>query len=129
MSGESLLVKNAEEEVCILKVIQDINSQKTFENWLQNLNDFNERILATIDDIVIVVDSKMSIIKSNKAFSEMFTGRENDTYSDIKKLFDKHIHVLNKIESTINTGIGFIEKELEIETKGCLLYTSPSPRD
>lgn len=118
VSGESILVKGDNGDVSVLKVLQDINSQKTFEHWLQNLNEFNERILATIDDIVIVVDSDLNLIKSNKAFTDFFDGiktKGSPGMYDLLQLFEKH-DVAKKIKSTIQTGVGFIEKELEVET-------------
>jgi PAS domain S-box-containing protein len=118
VSGESILVKGNDGAVCILKVIQDINSQKTFENWLRESNEFNDRILATIDDVVIVVDGDLNLIKSNKAFTDLFDGSESNASPgvyDLLQLFEKH-EVAKKIKSTIETGVGFIDKELEIET-------------
>ncbi len=119
VSGESVLAKNHEGQVCICKVIHDINTQKTFEKWLQNLNDLNERILAAIDDAVIVIDEELNIIKFNKAFSNLFkataVAQSPGTYY-LVHLFNKHPEIINKLKSTIKTGTGFIEKELEIET-------------
>ncbi|MEO7801822.1 MAG: PAS domain-containing sensor histidine kinase, partial [Ginsengibacter sp.] len=118
VSGESILVKGDSGDTCVLKVIQDINSQKTFENWLQSSNEFNDRILATIDDLVIVVDSDLKLIKSNKAFTDLFDGSVSNASPgvyDLLQLFEKY-EVAKKIKSTRETGVGFIEKELEIET-------------
>jgi len=70
--GEAVLVKGTNNESFILKIIQDIHAQKATEIALQNLNDFNERILTSIEDVVIVLDDKMNVIKTNSAFSKLF---------------------------------------------------------
>ena len=61
--GESVLVKN-ESGSFILKIIQDIHEQKITENALRSLNAFNENILRSIEDVVIVLDEKNECDKS-----------------------------------------------------------------
>ena len=72
VSGESVLVKNKEGGVSILKVIQDIQTQKVSEHALERSTHFNESILKAIEEAVIVLDDKLQIIQSNKAFDTMF---------------------------------------------------------
>ncbi len=72
VSGETVLVANAASEKCLLKVVQDISTQKQAEHIIRNANDFNESILTAIDDIVIVLDTDMKIIKTNPAFHLLF---------------------------------------------------------
>lgn len=119
VSGESLLVKNDNGEVSILKIIQNIHDQKTYENLLQESNEFNESILRSIEDIVIVLDSKMGLLKVNKAFKNLFTdvsGIENINFKDLIKPYDAKDELQHKIQSTIITRSGFLNKEIEIET-------------
>ncbi|MEO7961963.1 MAG: ATP-binding protein [Ginsengibacter sp.] len=72
VSGESVLAKGKNDEVHILKVIQNIHQQKTAEISLQRLNEFNENILSSIEDAVIVLDEEMNILKGNHAFLHLF---------------------------------------------------------
>src|SRR6476619_3613817 len=78
VSGESILVKNAEGEIRILKIIQNIHQQKITETSLQRLNEFNENILSSIEDVVIVLDDDMNVIKANRAFSKIFKYNKED---------------------------------------------------
>ena len=79
VSGESVLLKTPDGKRAILKIIQDIHSQKTSENSLARLNDFNENILTSIEDVVLVVDERMNVIKANRAFYGIFEIPFNDT--------------------------------------------------
>src|SRR5580658_7513185 len=56
VSGESVLLNNTRGEKCILKIIQNIHTQKESEYSIITLNGFNENILSTIDDGVLVLD-------------------------------------------------------------------------
>ncbi|MEO6537849.1 MAG: PAS domain S-box protein, partial [Ferruginibacter sp.] len=49
VSGESVLLKNENGQSLILKIIQNINAQKVSENSIISLNDFNDRILKSIE--------------------------------------------------------------------------------
>ncbi len=119
VSGESILVKNDEGGISILKVIQDIHAQKISENSLLHTNEFNESILKSIEDVVIVLNNKMQIVKANRAFSKLF-GKDRDVeklnFSDLIKPYDSKGDLQNKILLTINTGRGFVNKEMEIQT-------------
>ncbi len=48
VSGESILVKNNEGDVRILKIIQNIHEQKRSEFFIKELNEFTENILSAI---------------------------------------------------------------------------------
>lgn len=69
--GESILM-NAVDEIYIGKVIHNIHTQKVMERFLIETNEFVESILKTIKDALVVVDTDLRILKSNKAFYEMF---------------------------------------------------------
>jgi signal transduction histidine kinase len=59
------------------------------------------------------------VIKSNKAFSNLFTMLpvlEPMSFVDFIKPYDSTDDLQNKILATINTGVGFVNKEIEIET-------------
>jgi len=52
---------------CILKIIQNIKTQKESEYSIVTLNRFNENILSTIDDWVLVLDQELKIVKANRS--------------------------------------------------------------
>jgi PAS domain S-box-containing protein len=72
VSGESVLLDNAKGQKCILKIIQNIHVQKESEYSIVTLNNFNENILSTIDDGVVVVDQEFKIVKANRSFYKLF---------------------------------------------------------
>ncbi len=119
VSGESIRVENDKGKMSILKVIQDIHAQKTSENSLRTMNEFNESILGTIEDAVIVLSSEMKIIKTNKAFSKLFKTPPDFNsmdFVDLIKPYDIADELKNRILSSISLRKGFLNKEIEIET-------------
>jgi two-component system CheB/CheR fusion protein len=120
VSGESILVKNLNGEISILKIIQDIHTQKTYENFSRRLHDFNENILKSIEDVIIVVNEEMKINKANDAFFKLFTGDEADinslNFADLIKPYDSNDDLRNSLQQAIKTGTGFLHKEIEITT-------------
>src|ERR1700722_9087258 len=72
VSGESVLLINTKGKKCILKIIQNIHTQKESEYSIVTLNGFNENILSTIDDGVLVLDQDLKIVKANRAFYQLF---------------------------------------------------------
>ena len=72
-----------------------------------------------LEDIVVVLSSEMKIIKANRAFSKLFLQEPNMeglNFSDLIKPYDSKGDLQNKILLTINTGKGFVNKEMEIQT-------------
>ncbi|MGI8581336.1 MAG: PAS domain-containing sensor histidine kinase [Chitinophagaceae bacterium] len=119
VSGESILVENDKGDRSILKVIQNIHAQKTSEDSLDRMNELNESILRSIEDVVIVLNTEMKLIKANKNFSKLFAQEDdiNDIdFIDLIKPYDTGGDLKNKIQSTIATRKGFVNKEIEIET-------------
>jgi PAS domain S-box-containing protein len=120
VSGESILVKNKAGEESILKVIQDIHSQKISQISLHQANEFNENILRSIGSIVIVLDEDLNIIKTNRNISELIKSSTEYTdlidFSDLIKPYDIKNGLVHKIKQTFKTGKGFLNMELEIET-------------
>lgn len=82
-SGESVLLTNAQGRKCILKVIQNIHVQKESERSIIRLNNFNESILASIEDAVLVLDPELRLVKANRAFLELFS------------LAEPHLHLVD----------------------------------
>jgi PAS domain S-box-containing protein len=72
VSGESVLLTNTKGEKCILKIIQNIHTQKESETSIILLNNFNENILSAIEDAVLVLNKNFEILKVNSAAVRLF---------------------------------------------------------
>lgn len=119
VTGESVKVKNDKGEIILLKIIQDIHEQKVSEIAIRQLNEFNENILSSIEDVVIVLNDKMKVVKANKAFSNLFNNVpdiNNLDLADLIKPYDINGDLQKRIQETIKTRAGFSNKEIEIET-------------
>ena len=100
-------------------MIQDIHKQKTSENSLRTMNEFNESILSTIEDVVVVLNSELKLLKANKAFSGLFTTDpdfENMDFAALIQPYDTKNDLQDRLRAAISTRKGFINKEIEIET-------------
>jgi len=120
VSGESVLVKNDRGDEVILKVVQNIHLQKTSEVSLRLLNDFNENILQSISDSVIVLDGKFNLLKANDAFLKLIgiteSGAASLNFVDFLKKYDPGNRLYKNLEKALTTKTGFSNKEIEIET-------------
>ena len=120
VSGECVLVKNDEGMISILKIIQNIHQQKISEISLQRLNEFNENILGSIEDVVIVLDENMNVIKANRAFSKIFKYNKQDAqtmnFADLIRPYDVFDEVKNNIQNAISSKKGFSNIPIEMET-------------
>jgi len=73
VTGESVLIENAEGEACIIKVVHNIHAQKQLERFLLESHEFIESIFDSITDSgLLLLDSSIKVIKVNRAFIEMF---------------------------------------------------------
>lgn len=119
VTGESVLTKTDDGEPFIIKIIQDINQRKTSELALQSLNDFNENILASIEDAVIVLDADLNLIKANNGFKKLFKASSPDlntlNIAELIKPYDKNNNLLESIKNTITTRESFSNSQIELE--------------
>lgn len=119
VSGESVLVKNETGDPVILKVIQNIHQQKSSEIALRELNNFNENILATIDDAVVVLDENMDVVKMNDAFLKLVNKDFDDDYplnfGEFVKQFDKDNHLYKDLAEAMKLESGFTNMQIEID--------------
>jgi PAS domain S-box-containing protein len=117
VSGESILVENKEGKKIILKIVQDIHKQKTSENSIRELNAFNENILQSIKDVVLVVDKELNIVKANEAYKLICDKEENEkrNVSDFLGTSDSEGHLYRILQDAIKTQTGFTNREAEIE--------------
>lgn len=120
VSGESTLVKNSDGDIRILKIIQNIHQQKRSEISIQQLNDFNENILGTIEDVVIVLDVNLHILKTNKAFDSLFKNTEEIvqtlSFAELIKPYDVFDELIRNIQNSVTKKKGFSNVPIEIET-------------
>jgi PAS domain S-box-containing protein len=119
VSGETVLVKDDKGTVRILKVIQNIHKQKESELELKRLNDFNESILASIEDVVIIVDNKLNIIKANNAFAGLFRDKVPEistiNIGTLIKPYDRNDELLHSLQHAALTGNSFSNRQLEVD--------------
>ncbi|MGN6531135.1 MAG: ATP-binding protein [Ginsengibacter sp.] len=120
VSGESLLIEHGKDSHLILKVVENIHVQKAAEISLKVLNNFNENVLATIRDAVIVLDEKMTVIKANDAFLKLARKEESGfpdlNFIEFLKQYDPNNRLTNGLQQAIKLQAGFSNKEIEIET-------------
>jgi PAS domain S-box-containing protein len=118
VSGESILMKNEEGQKMILKIIQNIHKQKSSEISVRELNAFNENILESISDIVVVLDEELNIIKANKAY--LLLCNNNEEAKKNMSWFLNHEGpdqaLYNTFKKLLKLERGFTKKEAEIET-------------
>ncbi|MEO5891425.1 MAG: ATP-binding protein [Ferruginibacter sp.] len=121
VSGESVLVMDPDGTRHIVKVIQNINTLKISENVNIRLNDFNEGILHSIEELVIVLNNDLDILKVNAAFSKLFGYSEpevnNLNFADLVKPFDNNNELYKRVLQVVSGKKGFLNHPVEIETK------------
>lgn len=119
VSGESVLVENTEGQVTILKIIQDIHAQKKSEISLNLLHQFNEDILGAIEDVVIVLDEQMNILKANRAFYNVFPdtdpGVKVTNFAELIRPYDSFGELEKHIQNAIANNIGFSNVPIDID--------------
>ncbi|WP_431209651.1 PAS domain-containing protein [Puia sp. P3] len=118
VSGESILLTNDRQERRILKVIQNIHAQKESEFSIIRLNNFNENILGTIEDGVIVLDENLKILKANHSFTQIFNFDKDVSKIDFKAFigsFDINSELSNAILNVFQSksNIGRIQLEMD----------------
>jgi len=120
VSGESVLVKNEKKETRILKIIQDINAQKKSEEQVTRLDELNEKILKSIEDVVIVLDEHLNILNANESFNSLFEVNFKTgallSFADVIKLRKLSETLIDSIRDTCISKKGFANLTIEIES-------------
>ena len=71
--GESILTTNTDGEKFIVKIIQNINTQKKLEGFLMESNEFISTVFDSVKDAAFVIlNSELRIIRTNKVFLKLF---------------------------------------------------------
>ena len=77
--GESILAKNSEGEPLIIKIIQNINTQKKLEGFLLESNEFINTVFDSVQDAAFVIlNSELRILRANKMFLNLFKLKKAD---------------------------------------------------
>lgn len=122
VSGESVLVKKDDGTPLILKIIQNIHVQKESELELTRINLFNDDILGSISDVVIVLNEDMGLLKANKSFSAVFNPGEKSLGSlNFKALINPHDTdnvLISSISKAFTDGTGFSNIVVSIAVSG-----------
>ena len=120
VSGESLLITNTTGQNCILKIIQNIHTQKESEFSIMRLNNFNENILGSIEDAVIVLDKDLTILKANRSFTQLFNFSDQQVakidFREFIRTFDVNFELYNIILGTIQSKLSISKLQLDLET-------------
>ena len=120
VSGESVLITNDQDQPCILKIIQNIHKQKESEYSIIRLHNFNENILGSIEDAVLVLDPDLKILKANRSFTQIFNFSDQEVSKiDFKKFiqtFDINSELYDLIIGIIQTKLSISRIQLDLES-------------
>ncbi len=71
--GESIAATNKEGEQYVVKIIQNINTQKKLEGFLIESDEFIHTIFDSVkDSAFVILNSELRIMKTNKVFLKLF---------------------------------------------------------
>jgi len=122
VSGESLQLVGSQGQKCILKIIQNIHTQKESEYSIMRLNSFNENILGSIEDAVIVLDKDLKILKANRSFTQLFNFSDQEVpkidFRGFIRSFDVNSELYNIIIGTIQSKLCISKLQLDLESSG-----------
>ena len=77
--GESILLKDNEGEKFIVKIIQNINTQKKLEGFIIDSDEFIHTIFDSVKDAAFVIlNSELRILRANKMFLKLFKLKKAD---------------------------------------------------
>jgi PAS domain S-box-containing protein len=123
VSGESIYVKTAENENdYIIKLFQNIQTQKQLEKFLVESSEFFETLVESLKDMaVVILDSMMRVLKVNTTFIKMFeleaAPEEGNRLTDIDHAFWANDEIKKEIRNIIVTNKSVKEKKFRLNTK------------
>jgi PAS domain S-box-containing protein len=122
VTGESVLVKDIDDNSYLLKIIHDINTEKILEKFLMEANDLIEIIFQTVDHTaLILLDSRMKIVKVNTTFCDLFrmpkTEVEGVKLTSITHTFLNDPKLRQDIREAFINNSGFKDRKLEMVTE------------
>jgi PAS domain S-box-containing protein len=120
VSGESLLISDSQGLKCILKIIQNIHQQKESEFSIIRLNSFNESILGSIEDSVIVLDKSLKILKANRSFTQLFNFSDQQVskidFREFIRSFDVNSELYDVVIGTIQGKLNISKIQLDLDS-------------
>ena len=121
VTGESVLIEN-ENEAYVVKVIHNIHAQKQLERFLLQSHEFIDTVFDSIEEsALLVLDSRLRVIKANKAFINLFELEqpvtEGSRLTDLNHSFWQRADVRQEAVSFLTTPNGSEKKFFDIETK------------
>jgi PAS domain S-box-containing protein len=121
VSGESVFINTNEKENFIVKIIQNIHTQKQLEKFLIESNEFLENVFESMKDCaLLILDSMMRILKVNTAFIKMFEldtqPREGSRLTDLDHAFWMNDEIKKEIRNVIVTNKPVKEKKFQFKT-------------
>lgn len=129
--GESILVNNNEGETYIVKIIQNINTQKKLEGFLLESNEFIHTVFDSVQDAAFVIlNSELRILRANKMFLSLFKLKKADVAEvqllKIKNPFWKTAEVKKQItdilvKNTSMKNVPFKYKNGHFKTKDLII--------
>ena len=120
--GESLLVSNEEGEKYIVKDIINLQAKKQLQLFLNETEELLERIFESTKDLsIMILDSRMKIIKANRAFLKLFeisdAPLEGSRLSDLNHPFWSNEEIKNEIRNIIINNQPLRHREFLLETR------------
>ncbi len=106
--GESISAVNKDGEKYVVKIIQNINTQKKLEGFLIESDEFIHTIFDSVKDTAFVIlNSELRIMKTNKVFLKLFNLKKSLTkevkISKIDNSFWKSIEIKKEITNVLVT--------------------------
>ncbi|MEP6682359.1 MAG: PAS domain-containing protein [Parafilimonas sp.] len=122
VTGESVYIENTKEEAYIVKVVHNIHAQKQLERFLLQSHEFIDSVFDSIEESgLLMLDSRLRIIKANKAFIEMFELKHSietgSRFSDIDNPFWQRPDIKQEVVNFLVINNHGESKNFEIETK------------
>ncbi|MEO7312364.1 MAG: ATP-binding protein [Chitinophagaceae bacterium] len=122
VSGESILMHSEGTRAVIIKIIQNIHAQKESELAITHLHSFNEDILASIHDVVVVINNNYQVVKANKSFTHLFpTNGHSVENADLMQIIARHDNdnrLRDHITKAFIENIGFHNQVMTISETG-----------
>ncbi len=121
VSGESILLHDDRGNTVILKIFFNLQLLKESETSVTRLNEFSENILASIEDVVLVIDDELNIEKANTAFYNFFDNNPHQAapsnFARILEFSGKNEILYDSILEATRTKKGFQNKILSVLTR------------
>lgn len=123
VSGESIFINTHDgENNYIVKIFQNIHTQKQLESFLVESNEFFENIIESIKGAaILVLDSMMRILKVNTTFIKIFeldtSPREGNRLTDLNHSFWMNEEMKKEIRNVIVTNQSVKGKKFQLTTR------------